>query len=1189
MGTAPGIWNTILVGLVSLVPRDLWQERWFSEGLAWFSLPMVWFTDQFVKETHAMRVEVTTSDGRRCVAVQTHESFRRCVAQSSAEFLLHLLERQTSTGASGLSWRPGDVLQASEDMGMGWGSRPKNGRSNWMLARNPGQLRPTFMPLFSEKKTKLAKQEAKLQKCKAKFDEEQEQLEFDRILAVETQRVSAGAAGRGRGYALRPLSEAVSDRGDGVLRRPSVFMKAKRLAALFMEVLRERAYLGLTWALRLLRDVPGVVGHRPQGYALRPLSEALAPGCADAKKVMKIQGEDVSPLQWAQKYGDPMTADRLRKAISRAAEEPPLIILPDVDARVESTTKKLPVAILFPGQGSQYVKMLAEVGDVHRVSDFGRRLGQIKCPVKKLYLFVGAFLSYGMCRTEGREGRQSTNHAIAANSGRGYRQHGRGVGQKGGRAARVPTMPLPLTAAAVTDSMGEVPQSKLQEFAWRHQKLHDQIRLVSQVSEALLQDFRGGKLQEFAWRHQKLHDQIRLVSQVSEALLQDMILAQDEPLTLSPKGGRSIDSFDSAPAGHATGHTPSIPSVERIQSDFLQSQMSWAGAQTSSMKRKQTQSSKSLNSVPAQDPGSHAAHLLDLDAADSAKREVDDDVGRSIANVVDAQVLNESPGAVVSKHKEDSMAPVVVMSSLVPVAPSPPAPSPPMPSLAPAPSQDLPGVLEAPEEQNGAMVCTYGAENVSFVNIASMAQTTILDNWNSSRPKQRSDSDIGEDKRFNGDCWDSWDVGSRVLLKFPIFLYAVLGLFTIAEVGMVLYLKYEGHARTTSRANTLACAVIYLLASSSSGVLLSMAIKSEEFRLALGNLSSFLADFQLNFSHAAGMAWRKYFTLWLGFVVLVVFTQVWEMQRTFTDLDPAARDSTEVQIIILVACALGCVNLCACCSLIVIVAATLSHFLRGLDKCLDCWCYDISQHGDFSFGVQSWNRMQALLKCVGRHLASSFVSMQAIAFLGFVYTLGSIAAMVLMQSDTVVTHLIFDGLSSLPLLLLFMVCMAVSANGAALTEKCRIIPSLVNQMPSEEPVEHDRQYLVQFISDSAAGFIVKDVPLTREMFAKQFILIAGLTSGTEQKKLEAVRFVRSTVAAVFVTKSDLPIILVGPFQLLRHQRKHAKYVYQPRRLHCCSLFRQFQDVDVDVDNVSILDMCWVRPSGRALSRVVPKF
>lgn len=107
MGTAPGIWNTILVALVALVPRQLWRERWFSEGLAWFSLPMVWATDQFVSETHGMRVEVVAADGRRCVAVQTHRSFRECVAQSAAEFLLDLLERRSRQREEGVPWRPG--------------------------------------------------------------------------------------------------------------------------------------------------------------------------------------------------------------------------------------------------------------------------------------------------------------------------------------------------------------------------------------------------------------------------------------------------------------------------------------------------------------------------------------------------------------------------------------------------------------------------------------------------------------------------------------------------------------------------------------------------------------------------------------------------------------------------------------------------------------------------------------------------------------------------------------------------------------------------------------------------------------------------------------------------------------------------------------------------------------------------
>lgn len=39
-----------------------------------------------------MRVEATSKDGRRCICVQAHQSFRRCVAQSAAEFVLHLLE-----------------------------------------------------------------------------------------------------------------------------------------------------------------------------------------------------------------------------------------------------------------------------------------------------------------------------------------------------------------------------------------------------------------------------------------------------------------------------------------------------------------------------------------------------------------------------------------------------------------------------------------------------------------------------------------------------------------------------------------------------------------------------------------------------------------------------------------------------------------------------------------------------------------------------------------------------------------------------------------------------------------------------------------------------------------------------------------------------------------------------------------
>lgn len=80
-------------------------------------------------------------------------------------------------------------------------------------------------------------------------------------------------------------------------------------------------------------------------------------------------------------YGDPMTIQSIHKAIELFAQAPPLIVLPDVDKRSEDGGQtKLPVAILFPGQGSQYVKMLAEVKDLE--------------PCKKLIDKANAILGY---------------------------------------------------------------------------------------------------------------------------------------------------------------------------------------------------------------------------------------------------------------------------------------------------------------------------------------------------------------------------------------------------------------------------------------------------------------------------------------------------------------------------------------------------------------------------------------------------------------------------------------------------------------------------------------------------------------------------------------------------------------------------------------------------------------------------
>ena len=81
---------------VTQVPRAWWSSKRFSEGLACFSEPLVMVTDAFVGENHAMRVDVSSAASDASIAaVQRHGSFRRCVGQSCAEFVLDALHQST--------------------------------------------------------------------------------------------------------------------------------------------------------------------------------------------------------------------------------------------------------------------------------------------------------------------------------------------------------------------------------------------------------------------------------------------------------------------------------------------------------------------------------------------------------------------------------------------------------------------------------------------------------------------------------------------------------------------------------------------------------------------------------------------------------------------------------------------------------------------------------------------------------------------------------------------------------------------------------------------------------------------------------------------------------------------------------------------------------------------------------------
>lgn len=94
---------------------------------------------------------------------------------------------------------------------------------------------------------------------------------------------------------------------------------------------------------------------------LRLIQYLISQG-ADPMQEMDLHGERATPMQRALEYGDRSTIKCIRDGMGRYEMAPPLVVTDDIDAyRSDRQQQKLPVAILFPGQGSQYVTMLSEV------------------------------------------------------------------------------------------------------------------------------------------------------------------------------------------------------------------------------------------------------------------------------------------------------------------------------------------------------------------------------------------------------------------------------------------------------------------------------------------------------------------------------------------------------------------------------------------------------------------------------------------------------------------------------------------------------------------------------------------------------------------------------------------------------------------------------------------------------------
>lgn len=336
------------------------------------------------------------------------------------------------------------------------------------------------------------------------------------------------------------------------------------------------------------------------------------------------------------------------------------------------------------------------------------------------------------------------------------------------------------------------------------------------------------------------------------------------------------------------------------------------------------------------------------------------------------------------------------------------------------------------------------------------------------------------------------DVGSKLILAMPRFLYFAIGFLLLCETVLAVAcgpVHCPSHAGLRS---TVVESITYSIAAAFSTASMKKALTSNNLKLATGGLLSFVAELHVDWISVSGKEGCKYAGVWLMMVLSLVTTRCLGTLHRLNS-NSFVFDLTH-EMMLNSMDVLSLLTYCASSALVTAAAYAQSHLLLGLDKSLDCWCSRILDLPDFRQGVQSWNALQALLKSIGRELAGTFLILQIFGSLCFMLFL--VNGVILVFEDLDAIPWTIEVFSGFPLLFMSCLSLKVSAHGAALTEKCRAIPSFVNQIPTEESIDQERQYLVRYITDSSAGFCVRDVKLTQEMVMKQMYVVGAMLSAT---------------------------------------------------------------------------------------------
>jgi len=156
------------------------------------------------------------------------------------------------------------------------------------------------------------------------------------------------------------------------------------------------------------------------------------------------------------------------------------------------------------------------------------------------------------------------------------------------------------------------------------------------------------------------------------------------------------------------------------------------------------------------------------------------------------------------------------------------------------------------------------------------------------------------------------------------------------------------------------------------------------------------------------------------------------------------------------------------------IVHSVCHVLTFLELMLAAYTTQFCKTEDWASGVKAWNVLQAILHNLSARVDSCFLAVQTSAAIAFLCYAARIFHNIITKNDDKLMDQCIAALLEVPSLMMAFGAFVLFVQAAGLTGTCARVPPVMNAVNvADSAINHDRHYLVSFISHSQAGFCVK--------------------------------------------------------------------------------------------------------------------